>query len=310
MNDFGHEEDELVEPQTYGERIQGLRAQGTMLDTVLVDQWRQENLDAGPLAKANPRKPIRHSWSGKCARQIAYYMLGIETPPMDRAGTWVTRLGTEVHKMWQDSIEARLGDHPTTEVAFEVPVETDVSSGHLDLALTWLEQMDFADLSEGVKRSAVSELKTINGFGYKMVVKNGPRWSHVVQASVNGVAYGADRAYVVYLPMEANRQVDPRLAVGATFEIPPRLMRETGEAELDRWRRIVQTVRAGKLPPRSIEDDQVPVGSLVEDPMTGKLDTKGRTWQCGYCPFVQQCMADGKGLQHAPWIQRVEDLWA
>lgn len=262
------------------------------LARVLVDDWQEEDRLAGPKPMANPRKPIRHSWAGKCARQMAYLMLGREPGPMDKEGIWVTRLGTEVHEKWQDALAT---SYPHWQM--EVPAETAISSGSAD---AWNPHL-----------GVVAELKTINGFGYKRVITSGPRLSNLLQLAVNAHALSAKEGRLTYLPMEVNRRGPQDLSIGATYVIDRPLINILSEFELKRWDRIIKTLDRGYLPPRQVIDSDLIQGAEVADPMSGKLDVGGKTWQCGYCSFQLSCMSDGKGAVKLPDRKSgVDDLWA
>lgn len=264
-----------------------LQAQSDELDRRLVEYWQESS---GYVPPADDSKPFRHSDAGKCARFLGYKLLGTVQPDMPKEGVWVTRLGTEIHEMWQDALAV-----DNRNWSFEVPCSTELSSGH-------------ADAFNRVTLT-VGELKTINGFGYKRVLAGGPKLGNLLQTAINAYALNAQTAKLVYLPLETNRRADPEFTIGCTFVLDRQDITRLAQWELARWEKIHRTVQAGFLPPRQIVDQGVPVGATVNSPISGSLDTGGRTWQCGYCPFQVSCTADGAGLVKVEEPKGVEDLW-
>ena len=254
---------------------------------LLVLELREQRLADGPKAKAYDT-PFRHSDAGKCARLLGLKLSGIpESNPFDLPSDWVTSLGTLLHERWQ---KALLNAYPDAEI--EPKVQTYLTSGHID-ALVTLNGKKFS-----------YELKTINGFGFaqavgvkkmkggQLVHPAGPRYSHIIQASLNAHAAGADFAVIGYLALESiSMQVAKNLGLGeldrimAEWIIPREEFEPIALAELDRLDMVYQTVKNLGVVPEAyaVGDNGAPL----------KLSPRGPRppWQCVYCSHHDACYA-------------------
>lgn len=259
-----------------------------MYARLLIEQWKRIAEAKGMLEHAVPGTSMRHSMSGKCARQIHYYLTQAEvTNPMDLPGYWSTGLGTCVHGWWQ---EALLEAFPNAEIEKTVHVPEADSSGHVD---AWLPDEKLA-----------IELKSINGFGFKKIAEDnsGPRYSDFVQCCVNAHALKADKAVLIYLSLEAisrqraaKRDIDEIGRISKEFHYTPEIFNEVAEKEIERWARIRN---AGDDTPRAIPDPEIVKGARVVDPSTGRLEVDGKgtgyAWHCMYCAYQNKCADDCK----------------
>lgn len=251
---------------------------------VLVEEWARLAQERGTLAHAVEGTTMRHSMSGKCARQIHYYLtVGDEgiTNPFDLPAYWSTGLGTAVHGWWQAAL-ARL--FPTAELEKVVHIPEADSSGHVD---AWLPEEKIA-----------FELKSINGFGFKKIQEddNGPRYGDFVQACVNAYALNAERMVLIYLSLEAisrqradKRKIDEVGRIAKEFHYTPDTFTKVAEKEIGRWKEIRER---GADTPRAIPDPEVPAGARVIDPSTGRLSTGSYTWHCAYCSYQDLCNSE------------------
>ena len=253
---------------------------------LLVESWAEVAKEKGELEHAVAGTSMRHSMAGHCARAIHYYINGAEvTNPFDLPGYWSTGLGSAVHVWWQEALAKAF---PNAEIDKKVHILEADSSGHVD---AWLPEEKIA-----------LELKTINGYGYKLMVEGteGPRHGNLVQACVNAHALGAEKMVLVYLSLEAiskgraeKRGLTEVERIAKEFHYTPDVFNKVAEAELDRWGKIRA---AGDATPRNIPDPQYPPAALVVDPMTGRLEKKGEqlgyAWNCGYCAYQLRCNQD------------------
>jgi len=268
------------------------------------EHWMDEYKAAGRMDKphAIEGSRIRGSWAGKCARQIAYYVNGEEvTNESSIGGFWRMEQGTIAHEYWQGCAESLLGDDCTVEAKANF-MGTD-GSLHTDL------------LVESEKYGKIAfELKTINGFGFKVAVglmkkgEEGPKHDHFLQGALGAYAHEADHLCIAYISQE---NVNPKWAddAGLASEFCAEWMypRETfapyAEAEIKRFQAILDWVDAGTLPPRSIPG-LMPKGARITDigksmwtlkDETGAITDTGTLWggkYCMYCPFTEKCVAD------------------
>ena len=106
----------------------------------------------------------RGSQAGFCARKIAYDTLGLDkTDPPSTADYWRMGLGSVVHELLEPAVKAWLDTDDTVEIEEEVSVQLgEHGYGHVDLVLR---------TRTDPQQTIVLELKTINGFGYKMSVE-------------------------------------------------------------------------------------------------------------------------------------------
>lgn len=280
---------------------QDLRPEGRYPDTepglaqVLADAW-AATVDEGPKAMASSEARVRHSWAGFCARRLGYEIRGDEvSEPLSVADHWRFGTGTVIHERWQEVVAQAW---PDAEVEKQVTIDDIPSAGHIDLFI--------AD-----PVPVAVELKTINGFGFKQAIgargtPEGPRTSAVTQGALNAHAAGAEVMKVIYLSLEnlSPRELQKiglhewqRFAAEWTYERDE--WEPIADAEISRFKKALEFVDSGKLPPRAIPD--LPKGARITNPQTGAwtvttadgITDTGSTWQCAYCPFRSRCTDDG-----------------
>lgn len=268
---------------------------------VLVESWREN--DPGPKARAVKASRFRHSDAGKCARAVAYAALEVpDSNPMDLSGWWNTGLGTIIHEAWQAALKARYPD-----ANLEPKVALGQGSGHIDAVLH----------HEG--RKVAIELKSTGGYSMKLAVgergaAQGPKYEHIVQASLNGLAVDADEVVIAYIAKEA---ISAGAAKRKGFSELGRIVAEwtllrdeyepIAQTEMSRIDGILALVDDGILPARKIPGGELPPGAVITDPHTGQwqvtsdegeiLDV-GTYWACaGYCKYEDLCAGTTSGRQ-------------
>jgi hypothetical protein len=176
----------------------------------------------------------------------------------------------------------------------------------------------FPDPKVFVHRTVV-ELKTVTGFPFKLATTSfkgpptGPRHSAIVQGAMAAHALHAHELVIGNLAME---NLSPGMAkwqgVGdsarfaAEWTFPRDQYEGYAKVERDRIQVVLDYRATDKLSPRTIVNDELPVGNRVTDPSKGTWqramkDTEGelhileagRTWHCDYCPHRAQCIIDG-----------------
>ena len=278
--------------------------------SVLADQWAEENYQAGDKATALGTR-FRHSDAGKCSRAIAYTAAGIpRSDPMDITGVWNTSLGSLIHERWQEALQRRW---PDAEVEVTCSMVGADGSGHIDAVITNVPDA----LDEESVHVIAYELKTVGGFGFKAAVgaqrkgtpAEGPRTSHLLQASLNGAAVDADEVVVGYLAKECiSLNVAKRFGIGddvGRFAAEWTLTREQYEPlarqEAERVAGILALVDDGILAAR--KTPEMPPGAEITDPATGEWARKddgdvveiGSVWECGYCSYQTLCATTDAG---------------
>src|SRR5690606_12820215 len=270
---------------------------------ILAQAWMDQQVSEDPKEHAYPGTLIRHSYAAVCARRLAYEPAGVEpTDPPDLTAYCNFDTGRIPHEQWQE-VAQKLWPGARAEVRVRPPGRGDLSSGHVDLTV-----------DDGpMPGRATVEVKTVGGFGFKKAIgfsggrgfdgrPEGPKWSWLVQGSVNAYCQEADVLVIVALAKEAisvsgaKRDGLPDWArICAEWRYPPEVFRPIAEAELERWQRIVDVVgRRGVLAvPREVPDGPGRVVSIA-DPRSGRT-TQGRSfWACSYCPFQQRCVEDAR----------------
>lgn len=281
--------------------------------SVLADQWAEENYLAGDKATALGTR-FRHSDAGKCSRAIAYTAAGIpKSDPMDITGVWNTSLGTLIHEQWQEALTARF---PDAEVEVRCATVGADGSGHID-AVIRIAPEDGGSY-ERPPYVISYELKTVGGFAFKAGVgaarkgtpAEGPKASHLLQASLNGLAVDADEVVIGYLAKECiSLNVAKRFGIGddvGRFAAEWTLTREQYEPlarlEAERADGILGLVDEGLLAAR--KTPEMPVGAEITDPATGEwqrvagdeVAEVGSTWECfPYCSFHTLCAQTNAG---------------
>lgn len=268
---------------------------------------------------------FRFSSAGMCSRSLAYYFTGEEPTNLpDSADAWRMGLGTLVHESVQDHFRdasdawrpSEINGYPVThtEVQFEVAVHIpEISgSGSADMMIDY-----FSD-EKHIWRQVV-ELKTINGFGFKVSATGfkgpaqGPRLSHVQQAALCAYGLEANEMIICYVSME---NVSPSLAKSycddpefgrftAQWSYDSRDILTTASNEMARIQKILRKVAVEDVSTvdREVYNDS---GTLVtvSDPRTGayqllsddgQIIDAGKSWSCGYCRFQDVCVkSDGR----------------
>ena len=255
----------------------------------------------GSEAPSQPEGTLwRGSWAGMCARKVAYMTTGQEkTDPPSTADYWRMGLGSVVHELLAPAIQTWLDDDDSVAVEEEVNVELGLHGhGHVDLVLNSLETGE----------KVVLELKTINGFGYKMAVEKGegPRHSHILQGAMYARAVEADMLVIGYLSMEnisPNRAesvgIDDIGRFASEWHYPKDQYMPLAAAEEQRLEGSALAAHADgptSIPRRFAHSDpDIPFPAEIDDPRTGawKWGTSfGKAWQCRYCDYQSRCIAD------------------
>lgn len=264
---------------------------------------------------------FRGSMAGYCTRRIAYYETGTPvTDPIDVASAWRMYLGTHVHELLQAAVHRVY--RPDTEAHVQTEVVCDYrtfgldGSGHADLVL------DLPTDEPGDTHRIVVELKSVNGFGFKLATTTfrgppeGPKSGAVIQGALNAAALDADHLVIANLSLE---NVSPQMAhltddvyarFGAEWTFDRDQITELALAEAERVGQVHQILDQSDgdptAVPRMVTDTDVHPWAQITDPVgkenrglwelrdsSGNLRDAGDTWVCGYCPYREGCASDG-----------------
>lgn len=270
---------------------------------LLAQRWAQEAMAEEEREFAIPGTRIRMSWSGKCARELGYLINKVEpSNPFDEATYWTFAMGSHVHEVFQAYM---------TEIFpnAEIEVKVDMRPSGLDAS----GHIDMIDVNGNKKRIAV-EVKSINGFGFKMAVgargpAQGPRLAAFTQGAMNALAHDADEMRVIYFSLENLSPAEmtklgwsePWKKFCAEWVYSRQEYTEIAQKEIKRMNKVLEFLDEGLLPPRQIPDEKIPpkaritdvnkgAWQLVED---GAVVEAGTTWHCLYCPYRDRCNSDG-----------------
>lgn len=265
---------------------------------ILVEGWAEIHGDDKPRAFEDTR--FRHSDAGKCARAIGYAAIDLPASnPMDLSGRWNVGLGTIIHEAWQTQLHRR---YPDADI--EPKVRTDAGSGHIDAVIR----------TDG--HVTAVELKSIGGFAFKLAVgergsAQGPKFEHVVQAALNGMAVDADEIVVAYLSKEAisvaaaqRKGFDEIGRFAAEWTYTRDEFEPIAAAEIERVTKILALVDEGLLPARKVPGGELPAGHEITDPAKGTWEARNRDgdltdvgsfWMCGYCRWQTTCASTPSG---------------
>ena len=283
------------------------------LGPILVDQWIAAQPDNALEVVIPADGKHRGSNAGKCLRAIAYDQTDTErSDPMTVADFWRMYLGSVVHEALQEALPKVMPGAMNEVPVSLVPIG---AAGSMRIDIMDPVSMD----SDGHIYETV-EVKTINGFGYKMQATDfrgppqGPRSSHMMQAAIGAVAaeaagYQVAGARVVYLSLEL---LSPKLAeqVGlggeearfcAEWFVPIEQLRPLVEVEMGRWAELTEAlgddptvIRRSMLD--EIDPHGVPKYIEIVNPKTGAaVDEAGvgaRAWLCNYCNHQSTCIRD------------------
>jgi hypothetical protein len=322
--------------------------------TALAHAWYAEAQANGlDNPKVIPELPYRASdASARCDRDLYYRLTGTEkSNPPTIADQWRFGLGHFVH----DGVQKYL---PLIAPNARAEIEVDLrpigieGSGHCDMATMICREcgplglmLPYHSTTITVERTVyactacnrttkplgpgeydpevergenVLELKSINGFAFKMIATTfksppeGPRFGHLMQGALAGAVLQADRVCIGYLSLE---NLSPSMATSFADAEVSRFAAEWWydmaaltpmvEREQKRIGRLLQFKGVGTLPARELHDPEYPVGAVVIDPKPARGNAPwqvfrgddvvgmGDTWFCQYCDYRDRCVKDG-----------------
>ena len=284
-------------------------AKNNFVAEAIADAWYDAYIANGEdqLGHAIPEAgPYRGSFASKrCNRALAYGLERIQpSNPPTQADMWRMGLGSTVHEMLQ-RIVADLFPGSENEVKIDLRPIGVPGSSHADIV------MDYNG------RKTLVELKSINGFGFKMIATpfkgapEGARFGDVMQGALAAAALGCEQLVVAYLAMEV---VSPQLAkdyseteagrFAAEWHYTVEELQPIITAEVKRITTLVDYVaeHGAKLVRRELVAPEYPEGAIVTDPARGMwivrgegqaIEDTGDTWMCAYCWHRDLCINDG-----------------
>lgn len=272
---------------------------------LLVDKWHREGQERDREWEEAAQARFRHSNAGACARAVAYAALGLPREPMDAAGHYITRQGSWLHEELQQAVNEV---HPCAETEVQVSA-AEGFAGHEDLNVT----TDDGNTEDPDETVSSIEAKSVDGYAFKQAVgeryaPKGPKYDHVIQASLNARARDADEAVIVYLARgaishqaaAARKIEDDYGRVIAEWTLPREQYEPIADKEIERVQAILALLDDGQLPKRRIPDPELPLRHVITKPQDGTwvevdadgtpVDT-GTTWHCIYCPYQKVCIS-------------------
>lgn len=237
---------------------------------------------------------VRMSQALSCPRQIAYSASAFPITNRPNARRMRTLAhGTAIHGFLRAEIAAGLWqgvepvDVPTRdedEVELTYETQGTIITGHPD---------GVVDVTQGGEiHRAVLEVKSTNGFGFRMRKAEGPSPEHVAQGSMYARQLSLEWVFVVYY----NKDQDNVMCFLEALDTDLVLRAMNG------WRDALdaaQQMEGGKL---EWDDDRLPDRAY-------QPDNKGTLpWQCGYCRYVSGCWEGAEliGSEDKPKYRSVE----
>ena len=253
---------------------------------LFIEEWQEENRKKGKKPQAFDT-PFRYSDAGKCTRYLCYASQAYEGEEFDKPSTFVTGLGTEIHEMVQGAISRK---YP--EALFEVPSHLVTSSGHTD-GLIPTQDLGLVQY----------ELKSMGGTAYKKSIgitnkgisnPTGPRYSAILQASLNAKANECDTVIIGHVALESvSRQLAERTGLSeverfiSEWIIPKEIWEPLADGEVVRQMGVLEDLEDGFF------SERIAIGDGGEEVY---LDPENpRYWQCSYCSMKSHCIKDGPG---------------
>jgi hypothetical protein len=256
--------------------------------------------------------PFTGSMAGsRCDRALHYKIAGVDpSNPPGIADVWRMNIGQMVHEAVQAVTTEVFKDHedfddPAAEVVVDYRPIGVPGSAHLDYSFRYKRKL-----------TAV-ELKTINGFGFKMIATNfkgpaqGPRFGAIMQGALSAEAIGAEQLVIGYLSLE---NLSPQMASSfsdteagrfvAEWHYTIEELRPWLAVEKQRIADIIANVENDILSPTTIVDPEYPEGARISPAGSGMwvvtedddpriVRDSGSTWFCDYCWHRDQCKSDG-----------------
>lgn len=264
--------------------------------------------------------PYRASMAGsRCDRQLAYELAKTEaTDAPTIADAWRFGLGTMIHEALEDVLHTLYPEAEFDKVFDLRNIVGLPGSGRADIFRQYEEQADAAD--EHVTVREVTELKSVNGFKFKMAATDfksaaeGPSYGHIVQGALAAKELDAQRLTIGYLSLEnlsadlAERYCPTEIdRFAAEWHFGRNVIDIVADAEAERVHAVLGALEVagpGRVR-RLVHDHDTPAGTVITDVTKGATVTydaagntigTGKVWYCGYCRYRSQCALDGDGV--------------
>lgn len=220
------------------------------------------------------------SSAGACARQIAFRVSGLPSSnPITPDALFNFAVGDAVHDRIQCAIlgtvqgakqEVRgvIEDFITCRADLKYPAEDSKS-----VCCEIKSVSDFA-----FKLATGAKLKSNGQWNKKDQQAEGPKPEHILQVGISAKSVGADYLSIVYARKTAAKD-EP---IMAEWRYTVSEKENVIQAEIERLRGIVETLKANKISDREYQ------GKIIENPKTTR-------WPCGYCSFKDACVSLGPG---------------
>jgi hypothetical protein len=276
----------------------------------IAEEWYRQYIADGNADRpmALPDSRWRASWSGSCARFIAYKAAGLpDSDPPTMADSFRFLTGQMIHDLVQPAV---LKLYPGSEIETKVRIGK-YGAGHADVANVKITDPEG---KEPPIRFLV-EIKSINEVGWRsMFGRNGegPRYQGVMQAAVNAYSMPEDERpdfmmvlVVSMVPSQHKTQVAYGMPEGdqgrfmAQYTYTRKEYEVLAQEEIYRMEYIIDTVdRDGyEVIPRIIPDPHMPNHEIC-NPSGGEYRVrngdgwatgKRTTWHCDYCSMQSTC---------------------
>ena len=217
--------------------------------------------------ESNKEKFFRASMAGSCFKKHLYYLNDADSKEMDRKSSRVLRLGTIIHKDFEDALVTHsLNSDVSIMCEYEVEIPEIQVKGTLDVAY----------MNPDINTIEIFDLKSAKAwtlskkFGYKKNRDKNPSRNYELQLGTYALALKKSNSdwefalYLVYYKKD-DSSIKP-IKISNTW---------IDEAEMY-WEELLEATEKGKLAP-----DDLIAGSAPNTPVY--------EWECKYCQFSPIC---------------------
>lgn len=221
------------------------------------------------------------SSAGGCARAIGFRVAGVESSnPITGDALFNFSIGDAIH----DTIQ--------TAMLAAIPNAEKEVSGVIEDFITCRADLKYPAEDGGL---VCTEIKSVSDFAYKLATgaklksngqwnkkdqkAEGPKRENILQVGITAKAIGADYVGIVYARKTAAK--DEPIISEWRFRIND--LDGKISVEIQRLKRIVETVENGFLPEREYENN------VILEPLKTR-------WPCGYCGYLDACSKMGTSV--------------
>lgn len=200
--------------------------------------------------------PLRLSSAGKCARALTYQLHNFEARPLSARARMVFRLGDTI----EAEIKKLLIKYPPEGIELIMPEEQEVVS-------ITIGETEIKGHIDGRTKNYLIEIKSINGLGFKRILKGDIGYSYECQATAYMKGLGLQHTLFIFYNKDTSHIAEVK------YNFDDKIWNEV----IARFTSVIQSTKE-KLPEREYQP----------------LKTGNLPWQCSYCAYVNHCWPEHK----------------